>query len=224
MATLCANTTSVRLQLWDMGKDWTKISDYELFTSLIRGFTPDDTRLVFGDLNLSWFVPYIKEDKEGKNIILVYIPRDENGNKIPVNIDDAIVIDELVYLRIVDYLRCMFDIHPKVEVNVKGKTTKQWIIDEERINLEIEKKRREKETRKKSFLYPLISAMVNHPGFKYKKNELKEVGIVEFMDSVKRLQTYESVRALMSGMYSGMIDTSKLNLKEELNWMRDLYK
>ena len=149
---------------------------------------------------------------------------DENGNKIPINIDDAIVIDELVYLRIVDYLRCMFDIHPKVEVNVKGKTTKQWIIDEERMNLEIEKKRREKETRKKSFLYPLISAMVNHPGFKYKKNELKEVGIVEFMDSVKRLQTYESVRALMSGMYSGMIDTSKLNLKEELNWMRDLYK
>ena len=73
-------------------------------------------------------------------------------------------------------------------------------------------------------MYPLISAMVNHPGFKYKKNELKEVGIVEFMDSVKRLQTYESVRALMSGMYSGMIDTSKLNLKEELNWMRDLYK
>ena len=66
--------------------------------------------------------------------------------------------------------------------------------------------------------------MLNHPGFKYKKDELKEVGIVEFMDSVKRLQTYESVTALMSGMYSGMLDTSKLNLKEELNWMRDLYK
>ena len=66
--------------------------------------------------------------------------------------------------------------------------------------------------------------MLNHPGFKYKKSELKEVGIVEFMDSVKRLQTYESVMALMSGMYSGMIDTKKLDLKEELNWMRDLYK
>ena len=44
------------------------------------------------------------------------------------------------------------------------------------------------------------------------------------MDNVKRLQTYESVMALMSGMYSGMIDTKKLDLKEELNWMRDLYK
>ena len=66
--------------------------------------------------------------------------------------------------------------------------------------------------------------MLNHPGFKYKKSELKEVGIVEFMDSVKRLQTYESVKALMSGMYSGMIDTSKMDLNKELNWARDLYE
>ena len=64
--------------------------------------------------------------------------------------------------------------------------------------------------------------MVNHPGFKYKKNELKEVGIVEFMDSVKRLQTYENTVALLRGMYSGMIDASKIN-KEEFNWTRPLY-
>ena len=227
VSTLCANTTSLRLQLWDMGIDWTKISDYELFIQLIRGFTPNDTFLIFGNLNLSWFKPYVKQysDNDEKSIVLVNVPRDKDGNELPVNFNDAIVIDELVYLKIVDYLRCMFDIHPKEERNVKGKVTKQWIIDEERMNIEAEKIRNKgKEPRKKSFLYPLISSMVNHPGFKYKKNELKEVGIVEFMDSVKRLQTYESVMALMSGMYSGMLDTKKLNLKEELNWMRDLYK
>ena len=227
VSTLCANTTSLRLQLWDMGIDWTKISDYELFMQLIRGFTPNDTFLIFGNLNLSWFKPYVKQysDNEEKSIVLVNVPRDKDGNELPVNLNDAIIIDELVYLKIVDYLRCMFDIHPKEERNVKGKVTKQWIIDEERMNIEAEKIRNKgKEPRKKSFLYPLISSMVNHPGFKYKKNELKEVGIVEFMDSVKRLQTYESVMALMSGMYSGMLDTKKLNLKEELNWMRDLYE
>ena len=227
VSTLCANTTSLRLQLWDMGIDWTKISDYELFMQLIRGFTPNDTFLIFGNLNLSWFKPYVKQysDNEEKSIVLVNVPRDKDGNELPVNLNDAIIIDEFVYLKIVDYLRCMFDIHPKEERNVKGKVTKQWIIDEERMNIEAEKIRNKgKEPRKKSFLYPLISSMVNHPGFKYKKNELKEVGIVEFMDSVKRLQTYESVMALMSGMYSGMLDTKKLNLKEELNWMRDLYK
>lgn len=225
VSTLCANTTSFRLQLWDMKPriDWTKISDFELFTWLIRGFTTEDTYLLFGDLNLSWFKPYWK-NRENEGIILVYVQRDENGNEMPpINLDEAIVIDELVYLKIVDYLRKMFDIHPKEERNVKGKTVKEWIIEEERIKIENEKNLN-KDKKNKSFLYPLISSMVNHPGFKYKKNELKEVGIVEFMDSVKRLQTYESVMALMSGMYSGMIDTKKLDLKEELNWMRDLYK
>ena len=227
VSTLCANTTSFRLQLWDMEPriDWTKISDFELFIWLIKGFTPKETSLIFGDLNLSWFKPYWKNrEDENKGLNLIYIPRDEEGNEIPPkNLDEAIIIDETVYLQIVDYLRKMFDIHPKEERNVKGKTVKEWIIQEERMKIENEKKLN-KDKKNKSFLYPLISSMVNHPGFKYKKNELKEVGIVEFMDSVKRLQTYESVVALMSGMYSGMIDTKKLDLKEELNWMRDLYK
>lgn len=64
--------------------------------------------------------------------------------------------------------------------------------------------------------------MVNHPGFKYKLQELKEVGIVQFMDSVKRLQLYENTTALMSGVYSGMLDSSKMNLSKELNWLKDL--
>lgn len=229
VSTLCANTTSFRLQLWDMKPriDWTKISDFELFTWLIRGFTTEDTYLIFGDLNLSWFKAFWKNpNDQNEGLRLIYVPRDKDGEEIfPESIDDAIIIDELIYLRIVDYLRKMFDIHPKEERNVKGKTVKEWIIEEERMKIENEKKLNNgKEKKNKSFLYPLISSMVNHPGFKYKKNELKEVGIVEFMDSVKRLQTYESVMALMSGMYSGMIDTKKLDLKEELNWMRDLYK
>ena len=229
VSTLCANTTSFRLQLWDMPQriDWTKISDFELFTWLIRGFTTEDTYLIFGDLNLSWFKAFWKNpNDQNEGLRLIYVPRDKDGEEIfPESIDDAIIIDELIYLRIVDYLRKMFDIHPKEERNVKGKTVKEWIIEEERMKIENEKKLNNgKEKKNKSFLYPLISSMLNHPGFKYKKSELKEVGIVEFMDSVKRLQTYESVMALMSGMYSGMIDTKKLDLKEELNWMRDLYQ
>lgn len=59
------------------------------------------------------------------------------------------------------------------------------------------------------------------PGFKYKKNELKEVGIVEFMDSVQRISTIVSATALLQGSYSGMVDTSKIP-KEQFNWLRDL--
>ena len=109
----------------------------------------------------------------------------------------------------------MFNIHPKVE-KAKGKSTKEWMIFEDRQNQDLHKNDSYQST-----LLPLISACLNHPGFKYKKNELREVGIVEFMDSVQRLQIYESSTALMKGMYSGFLDTSKID-KEELNFMRDI--
>jgi hypothetical protein len=63
--------------------------------------------------------------------------------------------------------------------------------------------------------------MLNHPGFKYKKEELRNVGIVEFMDSVQRISTIVSTTALLQGMYSGMVDTSKIP-KDQFNWLRDL--
>lgn len=220
--TLCANTTTFRLSLWDMGIDWNKISDFELFISLIRNLTPDNTRLLFGDLNFSWFIPFKNMEKD--QIELIYFPKDENGKDIDVPKDERIVIDELLYLKMVNYLRLMLDIHPKAE-KAKGKTTKEWMIEEERMNQQVEEERAKKNgTQYKSVLLPLVSSMINHPGFKYKKNELKEVGIFEFKDSIKRILSYEDMKSLSIGMYFGMIDTKKMNdIKERLDWVRDLY-
>lgn len=109
----------------------------------------------------------------------------------------------------------MFNIFPKVE-KAKGKTTKKWIIEEDRMNLANVKK----EDTTSTFL-PLIESCCCHPGFKYKKNELREVGIYEFMRDVQRLQVYESTTALLKGMYSGFIDTKGID-KEEFDFMRDI--
>ena len=116
----------------------------------------------------------------------------------------------------------MFDIHIKVE-HAKNKATKEAMIWEDEMNLKTEEQKKSKRDYEKSTLLPLISAMVNHPGFKYKTSELKEIGIVQFMDSVKRLQTYENATALLKGMYSGFIDVSKdKNLQKQINWIKDL--
>lgn len=223
VSTLCSNTTSFRLQLWDMGIDWNKISDFELFKILIKNYTPDETRLLFGDLNLSWFENM--HDNEADCDFLVYFPRDDDGNIIDItkiSWENVIKIYETDYIKIIEYIRYMFNIHPKTE-KAKGKGTKIAIIEDEKRKLAAELSNKKDTDVKKSFLLPLISACLNHPGFKYKKSELKEVGIVEFMDSVRRLQTYESSTALMKGIYSGMVDTSKIkNLNEEINWMKDL--
>lgn len=216
----CANPTSLRLQLWKMEKDWNTISDFELFAQfIVYNFTPKDTYLLFGDLNFSWF-KYVHDNKKDCDL-LIYIPQDKNGNLIQINYEEAIVIDELIYKKIIKYICVMFDLHFKVE-HAKNKVTKEAMIWEDEMNLNTELQKKNKKDYSKSFLLPLISAMVNHPGFKYKTNELKEIGIVQFMDSVKRLQTYESVTALMKGMYSGFMDTSKINMKKDLNWLKDL--
>ena len=215
----CSNPTSLRLQLWKKGIDWNEISDFELFAQLIvKNFTPKDTYLLFGDLNFSWF-EYIHDDIKDCNL-LINIPRDENGNLLEINYEDAIVIDEIVYKKIIKYLSVMFNLKFKVE-HAKNKVTKLAIIEEDEMNLKIAEQKKMGQEYLKSFLLPLISAMVNHPGFKYKTNELKDIGIYQFMDSVQRLQVYENSTALLKGMYSGFVDSKQINQKH-LNWLKDL--
>ena len=206
------NPTSMRLKLWDDGLDLNKVSEFELFIILHPNMDFQALPLVFGDFDFSKLTPMKHTDTN--KISLDYVEEDEFGEII----SDVPVIDEETYHVIAEYIRTMLNQHPKTE-RAKGRATKEAIIEEDRMNLEFAKKKGELEH---SILLPLISSMVNHPGFKYKKKELIDVGIVEFMDSVQRLQLYENVTALMSGVYSGMLDTSKMNLSKELNWLRDL--
>lgn len=217
----CANPTFLRLQLWRMGIDWNNISDFDLFSQIIApSITPRSTILLFGDLNFSWFRYFYNNKKECNE--LIYIPHDKNNNPISIDYEETIIIDEIIYKKIIKYLCVMFNLTFKTE-HAKNRATKEAIIWEDEMNEKTEKQKRHEKEYSKSFLLPLISSVVNHPGFKYKTNELKEINIVQFMDSVKRLQIYESTRALLQGSYSGFCDTSKLP-KEEFNFMREINK
>lgn len=203
-----ANSTMYRLQLWDLGIDWNEISDYQIFSMLVTNLKPEETKPFFGDIDFTTFNLYSKQipsenEEELQEELVLYSPEFD------------IEINEQVHAQMSLYIRTILNIFPKIE-KAKGKTTKQWIIDEER-----QKQKQNKDKGYTSSLLPLISGCLNHPGFKYKKNELKEVGIIEFMDSVQRLQVYESTTALLRGAYSGFMDTSKVN-KEEFNFMREI--
>lgn len=200
---IISNPTQYRMQLWDLGIDWNKISDFSLFCMLAPSIDSKSTKLLFGDLNFQLFQVKQIKNKDGEPSFHL------------LNEEQNVQIDEAAYLQIASYLRAMFNTYPKVE-KARGKSTKEWMIEEDRMNFE-----QHKNDIYKSTLLPLISTCLNHPGFKYKKNELREVGIVEFMDSVQRLQVYESSTALLKGIYSGFIDASKID-KNELNFMREI--
>ena len=202
------NSTSIRVMLWDLPQriDWCKVKDIEVFGILNKMTNTDNSaiRLLFPDYRIE-HMQLMQLNEKNSNECQLFLYDEEND----------FVLNESEYMEIAEYIRTLLNIHPKIE-KAKGKTTKQWMIDEDRMNMA---QRDEKNT---STLLPLISACINHPGFKYKLQELRDVGIYEFMDSVQRLQIYESTIALLGGSYSGFADMSKVP-KEQFNFMRELH-
>lgn len=199
------NPTTLRVTLWQQGKDWTEMSDYELFYQLILQLqlTPIETYMIFGDLDFSKFNLYKRQNEVNGELA---------EDIVLLNHEQKVSIDEEIYNHMSAYLRTMFNIFPKVE-KAKGKTTKQWMIEGDIMN-------NKSQAERKSNLLSMISFCLNHPGFKYKKSELKDLGVVEFYDSVQRLLIYESTSALTRGIYSGFVDTSGID-KKEFDFMRE---
>ena len=197
--TVTAIPSDMKSQLWDMGLDWMNVDDFELFVMLSQTLTPDKTSLLFGDLDFSKLKPFNHPRIEGEIIL--------------ADKETGILIDKMVYLKIVSYLRKAFNITPKIE-KAANKMTKKILIEEDRKKLELNK-----DKPFKSFLLPLISSVKVRQG--YTKDYVLNMGYVEFMNDVARLQVIHNADHLLSGVYAGTIDMKKLN-KAELNWMKEL--
>lgn len=198
--TLSAIPSDMKSVLYDHGIDYEAISDFELFIMLSRSFTHADTKLLLGNLDLSQFA--LETNAETEALILRDAAHD-------------IVIDELIYLKISDYICKIHGFQKKVEKS-GNEFTKQILIKEDR-----DIRERNKNEPYESFLAPLISSMVNSPGFKYSTFDLNKIGLCEFLDSVKRISIMKNVDYLMSGIYAGTVDATKIN-QSEMNWMRSL--
>lgn len=200
-----ANTTSYRSFLWDLNLDWNEVTDFELFVMIFKNMDPDVSKLLFGDLDFSTFeIKLLNVDEETKKLVLV----SEEQN---------IEIGEDEYQQFHQYYQLLFNMKPEDELTYDNRLKKWWIDKDKR-----EQARRAKKTDDKKYsLQPMVSALVNHPGFKHKLSELKEVGIAEFYDSVKRLQIYEQSTALLKGLYGGMISSKDVE-PDAYNWMKDV--
>lgn len=231
------NSTYYKLWLWENGVDWNKISDYELFCQFVKSVPREKTEIMFGDIDFSGFYLYkIQNPPPGPEQELNPdgTPKKLSGvqkNKLKMkefertvtfyNPDQDVEISADVYHDLVEVMRETFKIKPKTEYTA-SKMTKELLIDEEKAKIKkAEVDRRNGKEESSSTLLPLISFCVNHPGFKYKASELKDVGIAEFMDSVRRLQLYESTRATLNGAYSGFADMSKVP-KDQFDFTRPI--
>lgn len=222
LTTFCANPTSMRLMLHELGMKWYFMKDWELFLMLVSSFTLDQTRIFFGDLDFTKLMPVeiIKNIEEVqtqgaepvKEIVLVY------------QLDPTVYIDEAIYTKMVNYLRAVFDYHPKVE-KPATKTGAQWMLEMDKDKIKAEKRERALHPTNTSFLLPLLSFFFKaYPG--WRPEDMDQMNYFFFMDGVRRAQEFINSEALMHGMYSGMLDLNhKKNkkLKKDLNLLKNLY-
>lgn len=196
--TLCSTSSNMKSQLADCGVDWETVEDFKMFHMLAPNLKQEQTKLVLGDIDLSKFKLY---------------PSPQNGEPCLVDVENDIIIDQLIYLRIVEYLRKVHGLTRAYD------RTKSKFVHDMAIEMEREEMENNKNKPYKSFLWPIISSVKARQG--YTKEYVLNMQLYELVHEANRLQIIVQSDALLQGSYSGMINTSKIP-KEEFNWMRDI--
>ena len=197
--TLCAISSDMKSQLWDLGLDWNNVEDWQLFCMLAPTLPKDRTSILFGDLDFSAMKTY-KHPNIDDEIVLA-------------DKQTGVIIDKMIYTKIVSYLRKLHGLTPKVE-KTKSKTVKKWLIEEDRNKI-----KNSQNKPFKSYLLPLISSVKVKQG--YTKDYVRNMGLRELFDDVARLQIINNADHLLSAAYAGTIDMKKID-KKEMNWMKEL--
>lgn len=200
---LTSTSFDLRFQLDDLGLDYEDVDDFATFCMITPGMKPTETSILLGDLDLSQ----------------LKVCSDDNGDILLANEDHSIIIDRLIYQLFVDYLRKLHGLKRNYKV-AGNKRARKFYMEEERKNLE-EKLKKESSNENKSELEPLVGALVNNSNFKYDYETVMRLPIYTFMDAAKRVTKFINYTNLMTGIYTGNIDSKKIP-KKQMDFMGDI--
>lgn len=195
---LTAMPIDMMVQLDDMGIDFSKIDDYELFLLMFQGLSNAKTDLVF-----------CGEFDPGKFQI---VENSQNGMIVLRNEEDDIVIDRNIQGMIANALRKMHYL-TKDERKPGNAAAMQYMIEKER-----KRQKRRRNKKQESQLEPLIVAMVNTEQYKYGFEETKGLTIYQFNQCVHQIIKKVEYDNRMLGVYTGNIDSKSLS-QDDLNWL-----
>lgn len=198
---ITATPYDMMVQLDDIGIDFTKIDDFELFCAIFNQLAESDTSLIFGDLNLTNFIP---ARINGSDEIILY---DE--------IND-ITIDKTIYSQICEVLRLIHG-YKRVNKRPANEEAKKFMI--ERARIKQKRERRKSKIKTTTQLEDLIISLVNTAEFPYDYQSVLDLTIYQFNSSLYQIIDKVRFDNLMIGCYAGTIDTDKLS-KDELSWIK----
>lgn len=194
---LTAMPVDMMVELDSLGIDFTEVGDFELFIIIFNTIRSMDTKMVFGDLDLSKFSLAVKE---------------ENGTVVLLDSENDIEIDRAIANQIASALR---KIHHIERNNRKpaNKEAKDYMLQRAK-----EKARRQKNRTRSSQIESLIVAMVNTEQFPYGFEEVKNLTIYQFNESVRQVIKKIDYQNKMHGIYSGTVSIKDLS-QDDLNWL-----
>lgn len=194
---LTAMPYDLMVQLDDMGIDFTKINEWELFLMLFNSYKRAPClHLIFGTLDISHYE-------------LAMSPK---GDVVLCDTKTGDLIDRSVYEHLAWTIR---QIH-NLEKNLRqpgNEAAKKYLLERTRV-----KQRRAARRKKRSELEDLIVALVNTEQFKYDYKTVLDLTIYQFNASVRQIVRKVHYDNLMIGAYTGHIDVKTIDQKE-LNWL-----
>lgn len=197
VSSLTAMPIDMMVQLDDIGVDFTKITEFELFTLLFHGLQFQDTSLIFGDLDLSMFERAVNEKTHDQVLV------------DPVN---DIVIDRAVQNKIAETLRTIHHLEKDRRMPA-NEDAKKFMLERARV------KAHRKKRKKVSELEDLIIAVVNTEQFKYDFEETRNLTIYQFNESVRQIVSKVDYEHRMNGVYAGTISAKDLS-QDDFNWLK----
>ena len=182
-------------QLDMIGKDYTKIKDFELFVKwLYNQYDQEQTSIIFGDLNLKDFERCKKKD---------------DGSIVLYNRKTNMIIDEYTYFVIVNILRKIHGLKRNDEMP-GNESTRRILIEDARDAYLINKNKEFK-----SILKNMISTIINLENCNYTHESIWNMKIYPFIDAVKRSNQVKMADILRQSGYSGFgVDLKKLDNKQ----------
>lgn len=195
---LTAMPVDLMVALDDVGIDFSTINDYDLFIITFNAIKQCDTRLIFGDLDLSAF-EFAVDEATGRAVML--------DTKTDRKFDRALQVNIAETLRKIHHLE-------KNNRKPGNEEARKYMIERAR-----KKMNRNRRRTHSSQLEDLIVAMVNTEQYKYDFAGTLELSIYQFNESVRQITHKINYSNIMFGIYSGTVNPKDIN-QEELNWLK----
>lgn len=192
--TLCAAPWDMPSALDDVGINFMKITEWELFASTVVAMKVENTKLIFGDLDFTKFTPMKRTRPDGIEDLVLY-----NGE---------LIIDEEIYKQFIQYVKAM------IGFEHTGKKAGNEVARRTLIELDRKQRRRDAKKVGESILFNGIISLVNTEEFKYNYKTVFDITLFQFTKSFLQIQGKKAACALYQGSMSGFCDTSKIPQKD----------